>query len=109
MSPGEAELGDLKLSEMLAGLGESRKKLGSARKALERLEQRGTPVAAPLPGPIKERAQRKAAYESTAGEVTKWQSMVKVNLCLHQNCKPSMSAAFSALFVVCNFLCCLHS
>ena len=75
---GEAGLGELKLSEMLAGLGESRKKLGSARKALERLERRGAPVAAPLPGPIKERAQRKAAYESTAGEVTKWQSMVKV-------------------------------
>lgn len=71
-------MGDLKLSDMMAGLGESRKKLGSARKALERLEKHGAPVAAPLPGPIKQRQQRKAAYESTAEDVTKWQAMIKV-------------------------------
>ncbi len=63
---------------MVAGLGDSRRKLGAARKALERLERRGVPVAAPLPTPVAQRLQRKAAYESSSKDVAKWQSIVKV-------------------------------
>ena len=36
------------------------------------------PLAAPLPRLIKERQERKAGYEETKEEVTKWQPMVKV-------------------------------
>ncbi len=74
---GEGERGELRLSDMVAGLGDSRRKLGAARKALERLERRGAPVAAPLPTPVAQRLQRKAAYESSSKDVAKWQSIVK--------------------------------
>jgi U3 small nucleolar RNA-associated protein 14 len=37
------------------------------------------PIAAPLPRVIKERQERKAGYEDTKEEVTKWQSIVKAN------------------------------
>jgi hypothetical protein len=36
------------------------------------------PVSAPLPRLIKERQERKAGYEDTKEEVTKWQPIVKV-------------------------------
>lgn len=48
------------MGDLIAGLGDSKGKLGAARKALERLEKKGQPVAAPLPGPIKQRQERKA-------------------------------------------------
>ena len=76
--PGEGDANELRLSAMVAGLGDSRRKLGTARKALERLERRGVPVAAPLPTPVAQRLQRKAAYESSSKDVAKWQSIVKV-------------------------------
>lgn len=52
--------GDLTLTDLISGLGDSKSKLGAARKALERLEKRATPVSAPLPGPIRQRQERKA-------------------------------------------------
>lgn len=48
------------VADLIAGLGDSKSKLGAARKALERLEKKATPVAAPLPGPIRQRQERKA-------------------------------------------------
>jgi hypothetical protein len=48
------------MADLIQGLGDSKGKLGAARKALERLERRTAPVAAPLPGPIKQRQERKA-------------------------------------------------
>ena len=44
----------------MAGLGPERAKLGSARKALERLGRRAAPVAAPLPDRIAARKLRQA-------------------------------------------------
>lgn len=77
-SAGGEGQGELQLSDLIKGLGESRKKLGAARKTLERLERRGSAVAAPLPGNVQARQERKAAYEVTAQDVAKWQPMVKV-------------------------------
>ena len=37
------------------------------------------PLAAPLPGPIRERQERKAGYETTKEDITKWQPLVKAN------------------------------
>ena len=55
-----AEGGELTLTDLIAGLGDSKAKLGAARKALERLEKKATPVSAPLPGPVRQRQERKA-------------------------------------------------
>ncbi|GBF90520.1 hypothetical protein Rsub_03516 [Raphidocelis subcapitata] len=71
--------GELRLSDLMAGLGEGRAKLGASRKLLERLERRGGPVEAPLPRAVRERQERKAGYEATAKDVTKWQPVVKAN------------------------------
>ena len=49
--------GELTVSDLIAGLGDSRSKLGAARKVLEK---KAAPVAAPLPGPILQRQERKA-------------------------------------------------
>ena len=65
----------------MRGLGDGRRKLGSsARKLLEKMASGLAPsaVAAPLPRLIKERAERKAGYQHTSEDVTKWQPMVKV-------------------------------
>lgn len=68
------------VSDLIAGLGtEGRSKLGAARKLLERLERRSAPVAAPLPGPIQARQERKAGYEAAKQEVSKWMPLVKAN------------------------------
>jgi hypothetical protein len=48
------------VSDLIAGLGDGKAKLGASRKALERLEKKSAPVAAPLPGPIRQRQERKA-------------------------------------------------
>lgn len=55
-----AAAGELTVGDLIAGLGDSKAKLGAARKALERLEKKAAPVAAPLPGPIRQRQERKA-------------------------------------------------
>lgn len=44
--------GDLQLSDLMNGLGESKRKLGPVRKALERLERKGVAVPAPLPSNV---------------------------------------------------------
>ena len=49
--------GELTVSDLIAGLGDSRGKLGAARTVLEK---KAAPVAAPLPGPIRQRQERKA-------------------------------------------------
>jgi U3 small nucleolar RNA-associated protein 14 len=72
--------GALRLSDLVAGLGDARPRLGASRKALERMERRGAPVEAPLPRAVRERQERKAGYEETSRDVTKWQPMVKVRL-----------------------------
>ena len=51
---------ELTVSDLIAGLGDSRGKLGAARKVLEKLEKKAAPVAAPLPGPLRHRQERKA-------------------------------------------------
>lgn len=67
------------MADLIAGLGEGRSKLGAARKVLERLEKKAAPVAAPLPGPIRARQERRAGYEEARKEVTKWLPIVKAN------------------------------
>jgi hypothetical protein len=54
-------------------------KLGAARKLLEKMEAKTAPVSAPLPRTIKERQERKAGYEASSKDVTKWQPIVKVS------------------------------
>ncbi|KAI3427018.1 hypothetical protein D9Q98_006960 [Chlorella vulgaris] len=71
--------GELTMADLIQGLGDSKGKLGAARKALERLERRTAPVAAPLPGPIKQRQERKAGYEESKREADKWLPIVKAN------------------------------
>ncbi len=92
--------GELQLSDLIRGLGESRKKLGAARKALERLERRGRAVAAPLPGNVAARQARKAAYDVTSADVSKWQAMVKVRHVhghlVQQHSKPARATATRA-------------
>ncbi len=70
--------GQLRLSDLVEGLGEAKGKLGASRKALERMERRGGPVEAPLARTLRERQERKAGYEGTSKDVTKWQPIVKV-------------------------------
>lgn len=71
--------GELTVSDLIAGLGDGKGKLGAARKALERLEKKAAPVAAPLPGPIQQRQERKAGYEESKMEADKWLPIVKAN------------------------------
>ncbi|KAG7667273.1 hypothetical protein Ndes2526B_g04225 [Nannochloris sp. 'desiccata'] len=71
--------GELTLADLIAGLGDNRAKLGSARKTLERLEKKTAPVAAPLPGPIRDRQERKAGYEAAKEDIAKWMPVVKAH------------------------------
>ncbi|KAL4441441.1 hypothetical protein ABPG77_001945 [Micractinium sp. CCAP 211/92] len=77
--PASAAGGELTVADLIAGLGESKSKLGAARKALEKLEKKAAPVAAPLPGPIRQRQERKAGYEESKKEADKWLPIVKAN------------------------------
>ncbi|KAG2495048.1 hypothetical protein HYH03_006979 [Edaphochlamys debaryana] len=104
LNPGAASAGGtggLSLADLLAGLSpEERRRLGAARKLLEKVggaslagddeggEQGGRrvrkakaikPVAVPLPAIVADRQERKAGYEAAAEEVTKWQPIVKAN------------------------------
>eukprot|EP00879_Flechtneria_rotunda_P017580 GHRR01018430.1.p1 GENE.GHRR01018430.1~~GHRR01018430.1.p1 ORF type:complete len:147 (+),score=59.72 GHRR01018430.1:219-659(+) len=81
--PGGAEL---RLSDLLDGLGAAGGSsqaaaagLGVARKLLEKLDKKSQPVSAPLPRTVAERLDRKAGYDDTKQEVTKWQPIVKVS------------------------------
>ena len=104
MSRYSGAIGELTVEDLIKVLGsEERRKLAPvSRKLLEKLSTKprsssgGTPsstkksssaassgmatapLAAPLPRLIKERQERKAGYEETKEEVTKWQPMVKV-------------------------------
>lgn len=69
--------GDLTIADLIGGLGSSAQKLGPALKTLEKLEKKDSPLSAPLPGPIRDRQQRKAGYESAKAEAAKWVPIVK--------------------------------
>jgi hypothetical protein len=69
---------ELRLADLMAGLGEEKGRLGANRRLLQRLERRGAPVEAPLPRAVRERQERRAGYEETSKDVTKWQPIVKV-------------------------------
>ena len=43
-----------------------------------KMAKQAEPLATPLPGPIRERQERKAGYETTKEDITKWQPLVKV-------------------------------
>ena len=62
----------------MRGLGDAKNKLGPARKALLKMAKQSEPLPAPLPGPVRERQERKAGYETTKEDITKWQPLVKV-------------------------------
>ncbi len=63
----------------MKGLGDAKTKLGPARKALLKMARQAEPLTTPLPGPIRERQERKAGYETTKEDITKWQPLVKVS------------------------------
>lgn len=71
--------GELSIADLLKGLGDAKSKMGPARKALQKLAQQEGRLAAPLPGPIRERQERKAGYATTTEDITKWQPLVKVS------------------------------
>ncbi|GFR45758.1 hypothetical protein Agub_g7173 [Astrephomene gubernaculifera] len=102
LNPGAASAGglaSLSIADLLKGLApEERRKLGAARRLLEKVggagagaedeeeggsRRRGTkglkPVSVPLPGIIAERQERKAGYEAASKEVSKWLPIVKAN------------------------------
>ncbi|KAL2538946.1 U3 ribonucleoprotein (Utp) family protein [Forsythia ovata] len=49
------------------------------RKSLHRMENKSMPIHAPLPKPDQERLERKAAYEQSKKDITKWEPLVKRN------------------------------
>lgn len=74
------EQGELSIADLMRGLGDAKTKLGPARKALLKMAREAEPISAPLPGPVRERQERKAGYETTKEDITKWQPLVKVSL-----------------------------
>ena len=52
---------------------------GSLRKRMYQLDKKGSIVNAPLSKAVQERVDRKAGYEQTSEEVSKWQEIVKTN------------------------------
>ena len=64
------------------------------------------PIAAPLPRVIKERMERKAGYEDTKEEVTRWQSIVKANreapTIVFTSAKGDVSRVSSTMAIVAN-------
>ncbi|KAL0351313.1 UNVERIFIED_CONTAM: U3 small nucleolar RNA-associated protein 14A [Sesamum calycinum] len=49
------------------------------RKNLQRMNKKSVPTLAPLPKPEQERLERKAAYEHSKKDITKWEPLVKRN------------------------------
>ena len=74
------DTGELSIADLMKGLGDAKSKLGPARKALMKMAKQAEPLATPLPGPIRERQERKAGYETTKEDITKWQPLVKAYL-----------------------------
>lgn len=75
---GTGDGNELSISELLAGLGPRQKDLGGVHAALDSLVKKPA-LQAPLPRLIKERQERKAAYEHTKGELKKWDDIVEVS------------------------------
>eukprot|EP00271_Cylindrocystis_brebissonii_P022634 TRINITY_DN878_c0_g3_i1.p1 TRINITY_DN878_c0_g3~~TRINITY_DN878_c0_g3_i1.p1 ORF type:complete len:1258 (-),score=449.77 TRINITY_DN878_c0_g3_i1:103-3876(-) len=112
---GAQESGDVTVEELLGSLSQAGDgaggevgggaALGALRKRLEQQKKRGGAVVAPLPKPIKERLDRKAGYEKTNEDITKWQTLIKQNreaATLVLNRKPALpgltTAAIAAKF-----------
>jgi U3 small nucleolar RNA-associated protein 14 len=53
--------------------------IGTLRKRMEPLQKEKLAISAPLPKVLQERVERKAGYEKSKEEVTKWQPLVKRN------------------------------
>lgn len=85
--------GGLSIADLMKGLGDAKSKLGPARKALMKMAKQAEPLTAPLPGPIRERQERKAGYETTKEDITKWQPLVKVTQ-LQRQCPPQLVCFF---------------
>ncbi|CAK9175337.1 unnamed protein product [Ilex paraguariensis] len=49
------------------------------RKSMHRMERRSMSIHAPLPKPDRERLERKAAYEQSKKDISKWEPLVKRN------------------------------
>ena len=56
--------GELRISDLIAGLGPEARRLGAARRTLEKLDKQTKPVQPPLPGPVRRRKQRQAGCVS---------------------------------------------
>ena len=76
--------GELSIADLMKGLGDAKTKLGPARKALLKMAKQAEPLTAPLPGPVRERQERKAGYATTKEDIIKWQPLVKV--CVWSKC-----------------------
>lgn len=66
------------VADLLGGL-EGASGLGALRKNLQPLENENLAISAPLPKVIQERMERKAGYDKSREEVTKWEPLVKQN------------------------------
>ena len=66
------------IGDLLRGLGDS-KGLAKVKKGLQKLETKAKPTEPPLPKGIREREQRKAGYEITKKDISKWKDLVKSN------------------------------
>lgn len=49
------------------------------RKSIQRMERKSMSIHAPLPKPDREKIERKAAYEHSKKDITKWEPLVKRN------------------------------
>ncbi|CAA2933703.1 U3 small nucleolar RNA-associated protein 14 homolog A [Olea europaea subsp. europaea] len=52
---------------------------GKLRKNFHRIENKSMPIHTPIPKPDQERLERKAAYEQSKKDITKWEPLVKRN------------------------------
>ena len=65
--------GELRISDLIAGLGPEARRLGAARRTLEKLDKQTNPVQPPLPGPVRRRKQRQAGCVSGPEQKRAWQ------------------------------------
>lgn len=81
MNPGTDQQGgqqSVSIGDLLRGLGDS-KGIEKVKKGLHKLESKAKPAEAPLPKGIREREERKAGYEITKKDISKWKDLVKSN------------------------------
>ena len=72
----------LSIASLMASVGEgaAAAAIGASRRRLDRLaNKKAKPDAVPLPRVVNERIERKAAYETTKEDISKWQPIVKEN------------------------------